>query len=93
MLFLSAGMVFAALKELESVYGPGTPAAAVYRASWPEERIIEATVSTLAGEMKAAGMDRQAIIFVGDTLRPGEHGPSKLYDPRFSHGYRRGEET
>ncbi len=92
-LFLSASMVKEAMEEIAPFYGTDTPAAAVYRASWPDQRIIEGTISTLAGLMQKAGIDRQAIILVGDVLNPGTFEASKLYDANFSHGFRSSREN
>ena len=86
--FLSAGMleqVQAAL--LRGAYTADTPAAIVYKATWPEEKIIRCTVGTLA----AAGADirKTAMILVGDFLSGG-YERSKLYDPAFTTEYRKG---
>lgn len=66
---------------------PETPAAVVYRASWPNQTIIRGTLADLAAKVEAAGIHRQSMIVVGDILnRSGEL--SCLYDRNFSHGYR-----
>lgn len=74
----------------------GTPAAVVCRASWPDERAVWGTLGDIAAKAAAADIRRQAMILVGEALRPRltgwrEFGRSRLYDPGFSHGYRRGE--
>jgi precorrin-4/cobalt-precorrin-4 C11-methyltransferase len=76
---------------------PRTPVAVVYRASWPDERAVTGTLDDIAEKVRAAGIGRQAMILVGEALRPRLEGwaqfeRSKLYDPTFSHGYRRGTE-
>lgn len=73
-----------------------TPVAVVSRASWPDERAIAGTLADIVGQVHAAGFRRQAMILVGEALRPRLTGwdqfqRSKLYDPTFSHGFRRGE--
>ena len=86
-LFLSAGMVKSACDDLISRgYSPDTPAAVVYRASWPDEKVIRATLRTLP-EL-SEGITKTAIILAGDFLNDGIHAQSKLYDKNFSHEYR-----
>lgn len=85
-LFLSASMLDALCAELiAGGYAEDTPAALVYRASWPDEKIIRGTLKTLPGLSKDIG--KTALVLVGRFLR-GEYAKSKLYDPSFSHGYR-----
>ena len=74
-----------------------TPVAVVSRASWPDQAILCGTLEDIAGKVLSEGIRRQAMILVGDALRPRLQGgdgvrPSKLYDPGFSHGYREGKE-
>ncbi len=92
-LFLSAGMleqVQAAL--LAGAYTPATPAAIVYKATWPEERILRCTVVTLAESGARAGIWRTALVLAGDFLGAGGYERSRLYDPAFTTGYREGSE-
>lgn len=89
-LFLSANIAAEAMKEIQPYYGEDFPAAVVYRASWPDQKICRGTVSTIAGLMKQEGIFRQAIIIVGSVLGEDMFDFSKLYDPGFSHGYRTG---
>ena len=61
------------IAELTPFYGAECPAAVVYRASWPEERVIRGTLSTLAAQVaQAGGIDRTALILVGPALGGGE---------------------
>jgi len=93
-IYLSVGMIAAVVEELlTGAYTPETPAAVVYRASWPDERIIEGTLADIAGKVFAAGIDRQALIMVGEVFgarRDGLKARSLLYDGTFTHGYRVG---
>lgn len=90
-LYLSVQKIEALTRTLAAEYGSDCPAAAVYRASWPEERIIRGTLGTLAAQVEAAGIGRTALIVVGRALQ--RSGPaSRLYDAGFSHGYRHAEE-
>ncbi len=87
--FLSTGKITELMQELvqQGEVSPHTPAALVYRVSWPDERIIRATVSTLAQKCQEAGIGRQALILVGNALKEQDTA-SLLYDKSFSHGYR-----
>ena len=90
-IFLSIGLidkVQAAL--LQGAYKPGTPAAVVYKASWPEEKIVRCTVGSLAESTRAAGITKTALIVVGDFLGT-QYERSKLYDPAFTTEFRKGE--
>ena len=95
-LFLSAGMLPQVQEELLAggAYTPETPAALVYKVSWPEERLCRCTLGTLAETGARERIQKTALVLVGDFLAgPYEH--SKLYDPDFSTEYRkaRGERT
>ena len=92
-LFLSAGMlreVQAAL--LQGAYTENTPAAIVYKASWPEEKALRCTVGTLAETAQEAGITKTALILVGDFLN-GDYARSRLYAPDFTTGYRKGTDA
>lgn len=87
-LFLSAGMAERVQRELiEGGYPPETPAAIVYRATWPDEVVLRCPLGALADTARQGGVDRMALILVGAFLgeRPAR---SKLYDPGFATGYR-----
>ena len=92
-LFLSAGLLQETQKELlAGGYGPDTPAAIVYKASWPDERTCLCTVSTLADCAKENGISKTALIIVGDVVQQSGYARSKLYDPTFSTEYRPAKE-
>ena len=92
-LFLSTGLLEDVERELmEGGYEPDTPAAIVYKATWPEQRVYRCTVSTLARTAKENQVTKTALITVGGFLS-GQYERSKLYDPGFSHGYRVGNES
>ena len=85
-IFLSAGMLTQVREKLlAGGLSPETPAALVYKATWPEERVIRCTVDTL----DRADVTKTALILVGDFLdAAGER--SRLYDPGFTTGFREG---
>ena len=89
-IFLSIGLVDkvqAAL--LQGAYTEATPAAVVYKATWPEQKTVHCTVGTLAASTRAAGITKIALIVVGDFLA-ARYDRSKLYDPTFTTEYRKG---
>jgi precorrin-4/cobalt-precorrin-4 C11-methyltransferase len=89
--FLSAGLLAELSEELiKGGYPPVTPAAIVYKATWPDEKIVHTTVLGLSSAAKENSIDKTALILVGGFLGEG-HERSKLYDPAFSHGFRKAE--
>lgn len=87
-IFLSAGMLDG-LQEalLQGHYTVQTPAAIVYKATWPEEKVLRCTVGTLAETGRAHSIRKTALVLVGDFLSAG-YERSKLYDPAFTTEYR-----
>lgn len=91
--FLSVGKLDELARQLISAgKSPATAAAVVYRATWPDEKIIRGTLSTIAAETARAGIGRQALILVGDAIGAHDCGQSLLYHGQFSHGYRNEKE-
>ena len=91
-IFLSAGMLPGVQQALlEGAYTQETPAALVYKASWPEEKVVRCTVGTLADCGRENGISRTALVLVGDFLGR-QYDRSRLYDPTFTTGYRQGTE-
>ena len=87
--FLSAGMTKKLSEELiAGGYGPDTPAAIVYKASWPDEKVCRCTVGTLEDTAKANGISKTALITVGNFLGD-DYSLSKLYDPEFETEFRK----
>ncbi len=90
-IYLSSGL----MKELQDKllmggYKDDTPAAIVYKATWPEEKRCLCTVGTLAETAARAEITRTAIVLVGEAVAHAEYDRSKLYDPGFTTGYRQG---
>lgn len=90
-IFLSAGDLRGTVAGLLEHYPSATAAAIVQRASWPEQVVLRGTLETIAAQAEDAGVDRTAMILVGDALR-NEGEASLLYDAGFTHGYRAAEE-
>lgn len=91
-IFLSAGMTEELTEELiAGGYTSDTPAAIVYKASWPDQKVIRCTLGTLAARAKEEGVSNLALITVGDFLGD-RYDASKLYDPSFTTGFRKGRD-
>lgn len=87
-IFLSTGLLDT-LKEklLMGGYTEETPAAIVYKATWPEEKVFRCTVGTLPETAKNNNITKTAMIVVGGFLGDS-YERSKLYDPGFTHEFR-----
>ena len=91
--FLSAGMPDELAGQLmEGGCRPDTPAAIVYRATWPEEETFICTVETLAETARENQITKTALIIVGEVVKTTAYSRSKLYDPGFATAYRRRSE-
>lgn len=66
-IFLSTGHIDSVMKKLRR--SPDTPVAVVYHASWPDQQIIRGTIADIAEKVHAAGIERSALIIVGDVVR------------------------
>ena len=87
-IFLSITMLADVVKELmEGGYASSTPIAIVQRASWPEQKIVRATLETIVEEIADKGIDRTAMIVVSRCLG-ADYELSRLYAPEFSHMFR-----
>ena len=73
------------VETLTPHYGAGCPVAVVYRASWPDERVIEGTLADIRAKVRAAKITRTALILVGRVLAPDEFEDSRLYNPGHVH--------
>lgn len=88
--YLSAHLLSDIVKEvITGGYPKSTPAAAVYRASWNDEKIIIGTLKDITKKVRDAKITRSAIIIIGDIVKPKSYEYSKLYDKTFSHGFRK----
>lgn len=90
-IFLSTGM----LKELEKRliaggYSADTPAAIVYKATWPDEKKFICTVGTLAETAEREQITKTALMIVGDAVAHHTYDRSELYHPEFTTEFRKG---
>ena len=74
--------------ELTPLYGTDCPVAVVFRASWPEERVVRGTLSDIEGKLAADPIERSAIIFVGRGLGAEDFRESSLYDAYYQRRFR-----
>lgn len=88
-LFLSTGLLERLTEQLlKGSYTEDTPAAIVYKATWPEEETYLCTVGTLAATAKAHNITKTALIIVGNVAAQSGYDRSCLYDPGFATEYR-----
>ena len=89
-LHLSIHVVDALVAELIPHYGADCPAAVVFRATWPDERVLRGTLATIVEQVRQAGLERTALILVGPALDPGPFRESALYAPDYDRRFRPG---
>lgn len=90
-IYLSAGLLDKVQAQLiEGGYSEDTPAAIIYKATWPEEKIMYCTVGTLQKTGAENDIKNTALILVGDAIDTVNYDRSKLYSPEFTTGFRKG---
>jgi precorrin-4/cobalt-precorrin-4 C11-methyltransferase len=85
---LSIHAIDKTVAELLPAYGEDCPVAVVFRASWPDEQIIRATLGTIAAEVRKTSIDRTALILVGNVLAADDFRESALYDAAYQRRFR-----
>ena len=89
-IYLSAGLTKElSMQLMEGGYPPGTPAAIVYKATWPEEKTVYCTVETLHEAARAKEIEKTAVILVGDAISQKNYEESHLYSPDFETEFRK----
>ena len=91
-IFLSIAGIEELANKLMTSYPKDTPAAVVYKASWPDQKIIMSTLENIAKEVKSADINKTALVYVGRFLAD-EFELSKLYDKNFSHEFREAKDA
>lgn len=85
------------LKHVEEAltphYGADCPAVVVYRVSWPDQKIIQGTLSTIREKVEKAKITRTALIFVGEVFSDINFEDSALYRPEHRHIFRTGKKS
>lgn len=84
---LSIHVLASVVAELLPFYGPDCPVAVVWRASWPDERVVRGTLASIEADVGAT-MDRTALILVGAHLGTEDFGTSRLYAADYDRRYR-----
>ena len=92
-IYLSTGMLDELSRRLVTGgYREDTPAALVYKATWPEEEKYICTVKTLAETAREHKITKTALVLVGDVIGHRNYEKSRLYAPDFSTEYRQAKE-
>ena len=92
-IYLSTGMLDELSRRLVAGgYREDTPAALVYKATWPEEEKYICTVKTLAETAREHKITKTALVLVGDVIGHRNYEKSRLYAPDFSTEYRQAKE-
>lgn len=90
-IFLSVQNIENVVAELLKGYkDEATPAAVIYKATWEDQEIITGTLGDIAQKVKKAGINKTAQILVGNFIA-GDYKRSQLYNPKFSHEFRKAE--
>ena len=88
-IYLSIGMIDELVEKLiKGGYSSETPAAIVYKATWPEEKKIICTIGELAEKAREEKITKTAVVLIGDVIDHSSYERSKLYDPGFSTEFR-----
>lgn len=87
---LSIHAIADVVSRLLPCYGPDCPVAVVYRASWPDERIIRGTLATIVAETADLALERTALILVGEALGHDDFRESALYSVDYRRRFRGG---
>jgi len=91
-IFLGTPHIARVVEDLQKGgYPKDTPCQVIYKATWPEQKIVKGTLANIVGKVKAQSITETALIFVGRVLDPKTYDLSKLYDPKFTTGFRKGE--
>lgn len=90
-IFLSTGMLEELSRRLiAGGYTANTPAAIVYKATWPDEKKFICTVGTLAETAKREQITKTALMIIGDAVTHSQYDRSELYHPEFTTEFRKG---
>jgi precorrin-4/cobalt-precorrin-4 C11-methyltransferase len=89
--YLSVHLIKDIVRQLlqGGAYTVDTPAAVVYKATWEDEVIITGNLADIADKIQNARITKTALFIVGNVVKPRGYQFSRVYDPDFSHGYRR----
>ncbi len=93
-IFLGVNQLQKLCRELtKGGYPKKTPVAVLYKVTWPEELVIRGTIANITSKIRRSRISKTALVIVGEILSNGIYNYSKLYDPLFTHGHRKGRTT
>ena len=93
-IYLSTGMIGQLSRRLiAGGYDKKTPAAIVYKATWPQEEAYICTVEALQETAMRHGITKTALVLVGDVITHQNYRKSRLYAPDFSTEFRKAKEV
>ncbi|AUX28395.1 MULTISPECIES: precorrin-4 C(11)-methyltransferase [Sorangium] len=92
-LFLSITLLKDVTAALIPSYGADCPVAVVHKASCPDQKIVTGTLADIREKVRAEGIKSQSMILVGRVLTSTDFADSRLYDPEFSHRFRKAEKA
>lgn len=88
--YLSVHLLTEIVKEsIAGGYKKSTPVAVVYRASWEDQKIVKGTLGDISKKVRDEKITKTAIVIISDVIDSKTYEYSKLYDKKFSHGYRK----
>ena len=87
---LSIHVIAQVVSELTPFYGVDCPVAIVFRASWPDERVLRGRLGDIAAQVAESGLERTALILVGPALGAEDFGESALYSAGYDRRFRPG---
>lgn len=88
--YLSVHLLSDIVKEsIAGGYKKSTPVAVVYRASWKDQKIVKGTLGDIVKKIRDEKITRTAIVIISNVIDSTTYEYSKLYDKKFSHGYRK----
>ena len=90
-LFLSITLIDEMTRALIPSYGADCPVAVVYKATCPDQKIVLGTLADIEEKVRAAGIRSQSMILVGRILTSNDFANSRLYDPEFTHRFRKNQ--
>lgn len=88
--YLSVHLLSDIVKEsIAGGYKKTTPVAVVYRASWKDQKIVKGTLGDIVKKIRNEKITKTAIVIISNVIDSKSYEYSKLYDKKFSHGYRK----
>jgi precorrin-4/cobalt-precorrin-4 C11-methyltransferase len=92
-LFLSINLLKRVVRDLIPSYGPECPIAVVHKASCPDQQIVLGTLADIVERVQQTGIQSQSMVIVGEVLTAEDFADSRLYDPTFTHRFRKGDKS